>query len=633
MSFRLRLTLFFVLIVALPMIALAILVSQIASDSADGKADARLDSGLRAASSVFDRAASSSKRVAKRIAARVAADPALAGSLESGDDEAIGELAAKLARDADVPVLKLKSAAGAEGEVGGVPVAAASIDLVGTDGRRVGSITVSSVNSSGLIDRVTESTGEDAALVGPRGPITGTIPIEAGGLPASGDAADLEAGGRQLRVAATAPLGEEQIRIGLLAPSAPEGFFASRPRVAVAVAIFFVVALLAVLFILRSLHGYIRQMLGAAKRIGDGDFSEEVPVSGADELAGLATEFNRMSDRLSEQMDQLRRQRVEIEESVRRIADAFASGLDRDGLLKILLETAVGSCEAEYGLVALSGHVGARAETSGASAAIHEAALAAEQRALAEGGPVEVERGGAFALAGSMGRIGRDDAPVGTMTVARRSRPFTRTEREVFLYLLTQASASVENVALHELVSEQAVTDDLTGLANKRAFRETMDKEAARAARFGHPVSLLLVDLDDFKQINDTYGHLQGDMVLRAVGRILARESRGIDEPARYGGEEFAVALPETETEGALEVAERVREAVADARIERVEGEGAPLRVTASLGLATREGAAAEVEELIAAADDALYRAKSGGKNRVSVDGLGDAVGVASNGE
>ena len=133
------------------------------------------------------------------------------------------------------------------------------------------------------------------------------------------------------------------------------------------------------------------------------------------------------------------------------------------------------------------------------------------------------------------------------MTIARAGRPFNSTEREVFLYLVGQAAASVENVALHELVSEQAVTDDLTGLANNRAFHELMDKEAARARRFGHDLSLLILDIDDFKRVNDTYGHPQGDAVLKAIGRILADESRGIDVPARYGGEEFVVALPETD--------------------------------------------------------------------------------------
>jgi diguanylate cyclase (GGDEF)-like protein len=191
------------------------------------------------------------------------------------------------------------------------------------------------------------------------------------------------------------------------------------------------------------------------------------------------------------------------------------------------------------------------------------------------------------------------------MTIARSGAPFSAGEREVFLYLVGQAAASVENIALHELVSEQAVTDDLTGLANKRAFLDLMEGEAARAHRFGHDLSLLILDLDDFKQVNDTYGHPQGDAVLKAVGRALAAESREIDVPARYGGEEFVVALPETDSEGAVELGDRIRERIESGRVTRLDG-GGEIKVTASLEVATLPGEAADVGELIAAADGAL---------------------------
>jgi diguanylate cyclase (GGDEF)-like protein len=203
------------------------------------------------------------------------------------------------------------------------------------------------------------------------------------------------------------------------------------------------------------------------------------------------------------------------------------------------------------------------------------------------------------------------------MTVARQGEGFTPAQREVFLYLAGQVSSSIENIALHELVSQQAVTDELTGLSNSRHFRELITKEAARAERFGHELALILLDLDDFKQVNDAYGHLQGDRVLRMVGRVLRIESRGVDEPARYGGEEFAVALPETGIEGALDLAERVRARIESEQVPRVGGSGA-VTVTASVGAASMHGSANGAEALIAAADAALYEAKSAGKNRVA---------------
>jgi diguanylate cyclase (GGDEF)-like protein len=201
------------------------------------------------------------------------------------------------------------------------------------------------------------------------------------------------------------------------------------------------------------------------------------------------------------------------------------------------------------------------------------------------------------------------------MTVVRRERPFDEGQRDVLAYLIGQAAASIENVELHEMVAEQAITDELTGLPNNRRFRRWIATEVARAERFGHNLSLLMLDIDDFKQVNDTYGHLQGDEVLRAIGRVLREESRGIDEPARYGGEEFAIGLPETDIDGAVEFAERVRERVAVTEIPFLHGKGT-IRVTTSVGAATAATDGEDVRSLIDAADQALYRAKRRGKNR-----------------
>ena len=215
---------------------------------------------------------------------------------------------------------------------------------------------------------------------------------------------------------------------------------------------------------------------------------------------------------------------------------------------------------------------------------------------------------------------------MGAMTVVRQSEAFTPAEREVFLYLAGQVSSSIENIALHELVAEQAVTDELTGLSNARFFRELIAKESARAERFGHELSLIMVDIDNFKQVNDTYGHLQGDKVLRMVGRVLRFESRGVDEPARYGGEEFTVALPETGLEGALDLAERVRARIESEQVPRAGGGGA-VSITVSIGVASMPGVADGGEKLIAAADAALYEAKRGGKNRVATAVASRAAG------
>jgi diguanylate cyclase (GGDEF)-like protein len=171
---------------------------------------------------------------------------------------------------------------------------------------------------------------------------------------------------------------------------------------------------------------------------------------------------------------------------------------------------------------------------------------------------------------------------------------------------------------LHGMVSQQAVTDDLTGLSNQRRFNELLAKEIERATRFGHDLSLLMFDLDDFKAVNDNHGHLQGDDVLRAVGNAVRDESREVDEPARYGGEEFAVALPETGVVGAVELAERIRESIGELDIKIRNGSGST-PVTASVGVATMSDETDNPDALVAAADEALYAAKAAGKDRVEV--------------
>jgi diguanylate cyclase (GGDEF)-like protein len=165
------------------------------------------------------------------------------------------------------------------------------------------------------------------------------------------------------------------------------------------------------------------------------------------------------------------------------------------------------------------------------------------------------------------------------------------------------------------MVERQAVTDELTSLSNRRRFDEILDAEVERARRFDQPLGLVLLDLDDFKGINDTFGHQVGDDVLREVARVLRNSCREIDEPARYGGEELAVVLPGTDLEGAERFAERVRRGVAALRVPLDNG-AAPVHVTTSLGVATLPGTSYDARSLVEAADDALYRAKRTGKNR-----------------
>jgi diguanylate cyclase (GGDEF)-like protein len=168
---------------------------------------------------------------------------------------------------------------------------------------------------------------------------------------------------------------------------------------------------------------------------------------------------------------------------------------------------------------------------------------------------------------------------------------------------------------LHDRVAEQAVTDPLTGLWNRRRMVETLDFEVERAGRFGHELSFLILDVDDFKQINDAIGHLQGDEVLEYVAEAVHEETRAIDMGARYGGDELALLLIETDREGARILAERLRERVRDGEVPL--REGGSMKVTISAGVATLPDSADSLDSLVDAADHALLRAKRAGKDKI----------------
>ncbi|MXR35503.1 GGDEF domain-containing protein [Craterilacuibacter sinensis] len=182
---------------------------------------------------------------------------------------------------------------------------------------------------------------------------------------------------------------------------------------------------------------------------------------------------------------------------------------------------------------------------------------------------------------------------------------------------------------LNRKLAELALTDELTGLYNRRHFMEMARRELANAERHGMPCSLLLIDIDHFKQVNDHYGHLAGDQVLRILGRLLPVLLRPSDLAARYGGEELVVLLRHTPLDEALEVAERIRQAIAAQAYPDL---SASLRVTVSLGVAESRVAEPDLDWLIERADRALYRAKDGGRNRIECDPGAWAAGSVCSG-
>jgi diguanylate cyclase (GGDEF)-like protein len=206
---------------------------------------------------------------------------------------------------------------------------------------------------------------------------------------------------------------------------------------------------------------------------------------------------------------------------------------------------------------------------------------------------------------------------IGTLNVeSARPTAFGRADENLLTILAGQLTTALEKVRMSAEVQRLAITDGLTGLYNRRYFFTAAQYELERARRYQRPLSAIMLDLDHFKRINDTYGHASGDLVLKAVADYCRKNLRATDLLGRYGGEEFVVLLPETAQDGAQEVAERLCNGIAQLAIDTLHG---VLAITASLGIAALDSASPDLDKLLDWADQALYAAKHNGRNRFAV--------------
>jgi diguanylate cyclase (GGDEF)-like protein len=614
-SFRNRLTLFFVAIVILPMVSMAFVLFRLLSDNERGKADARLAARQETARNLF---AEDAER-AGRLAGRVGGDVVLARALRARDRGAAQRRTQALLEELGLARVRISAGGRTIADAGSTSAtAAAERELVDPGGRRY-RLELSDRTAQAYARSVRRITGLHVVVRLGRQTIGATlsgVPREPLPLPVG----EVDVGGTEYRVASFGDregFGDRATRVSLFAgqEETDEAIGQARLLAGALLGGFFILAFTFAAVVSRSLQNRIEGFLVAARRLGSGDFSAQVPIEGHDEFAALGTEFNSMARQLEVRLEEVGAQRARIENQLRRIGEAFASNLDRDALLEIAVQTTVDGVAADGGRAMLRSAPGGAPEEralSGDPSALIEVIAQAEGEVLASGQPQEVSTDAGSALGHPL-RGASNDAQ-GVVSVWRRDRPFASSERELFHYLAAQAGVSIENVELHETVQRQAVTDELTGLSNHRRFQEALAAELERARRFDTGIGLVMLDVDNFKQVNDTYGHQVGDRVLQEVARVLRTESREVDEPARYGGEELAVILPAADLEGAFGLAERVRTGIQAIEVP-IDG-GDPLRVTASFGVAALPESALDQGSLIAAADAALYTAKRAGKNR-----------------
>lgn len=619
MSFRARLTLFFVLIVIVPMLSVAIVLFRLIADNETGKADASVAARQRSAINLYNDARTGADKAVRTVGT----DEALAMALRAGRGAAAKVRAERLLTTAGVKRIVIT---GGKVDVdAGSPdaIAPAVRDLVGQGTESFGRLEVSVTLARDYANLVKRITGADVVVTEGNRTVATTLPAVTSPLqlPPPGEPQDVDVGGEQYRAVTFTASGfmATEVRVALLNDDARRQDAISRSRLLAAGILlgFLVLAMTFAVAVSRSLQAQIGSFLAAARRIASGDFSTEVTTSGRDEFAELGAEFNKMSNQLEGRLEELRQERARLQTSLRRIGQTFASNLDSDALLEIVVRTSVDGLGARGGRATTRSAPGRPLEEvvrAGSLLGHLDVLVQAETAALESGAGSEINAGEAHALAHPLS--GAEGEIVGIIAVVREGQPFSDRDRELLAYLAGTGSVSIQNVGLHETVQRQAVTDELTGLYNHRRFQEAMVAESDRARRFSQPMSLVMLDIDNFKNVNDNYGHQQGDQVLREVARVLRESSREIDSPARYGGEELAVVLPQTDLEGAFQLAERVRQEVEALRVELVDGGGGAVSVTASLGVASMPESAPEPGELIAAADAALYQAKHAGKNK-----------------
>lgn len=562
---------------------------------------------------------------------------------------------------ADTTTVTTGTGAGAAGTES-VPAVAAHISLYDSDGRAMGTVRAGVAVDAELIDSLAAVSGCGVTVIGG----DGSAPLSSLG---AADAASVLATARSLSpglsedtddgglVRVVAPDGGQPLDLALTTDkNLPSGLY---PLLLLSVAVAGFAAVGVAWWLARSTTRPITELASAADRVAAGDLEARVPVRGHDEVAALATTFNRMTREMQGYVQALTASRDQLRGNLGLLGDTLSSTHDLDRILEVILSTAMTATGAQSGALLL---VDEEADPTTAPATLiarcHAGVIAGDPRTAAgirvrvgEGLLGQIVAGGepkrgriadesvfssqephcqtyiAVPFTGADGRVrgpGQPARPVGVLALYDRLGfdEFDDTDLSTLRTFAGQAAVAVENVLLHEEAQRLSLTDPLTGLWNYRYLKVTMDKEVERAHRFGRRTAVIAIDLDRFKDVNDTYGHPVGDQVLIELASRITAQIREVDFAFRYGGEEFVVLLPETDRYGAIPVARRLGEAIRRDPFPlppSADGSARTVPVTISMGIAIFPDHGESGADVLAAADEALYAAKAAGRDTYRV--------------
>jgi diguanylate cyclase (GGDEF)-like protein len=375
----------------------------------------------------------------------------------------------------------------------------------------------------------------------------------------------------------------------------------------------------------------LAELAAAADRVADGDLSARVPVRTRDEVGRLGATFNRMTREMQSYVAALTASRDQLRGQLGLLGDTLSSTHDLQRILDVILQTARAATGAESGLVLLLDDDGDELVGPGIRIPVGVGLLGSVARTgVARRGRVDRD-GPALAPGEPPCRtymavpFSVPDSVKGVLALYDRvgDDEFDDPDLVTLRTFAGQAAIAVENVRVHEEAQRLSHTDALTSLYNYRTLKDSLRREVERASRFGHRLCVLALDLDRFKDVNDSYGHAAGDVVLVEFARRVRSVIREVDLAFRRGGEEFVVLLPETDALGGTIVAERLNAAVRDApigvppKLPAARGE-TPTRgipVTVSIGIAVYPEHGATGAAVLEVADDALYGAKAAGRD------------------